>query len=107
MPDTTATPTVTATATAEPLQQLALIESALARFRDQACSASTLADTARAQTALLAALPPRYGEVLLGLLDRLESSALFSEESCSFSQKDLVANLEMWVGKARGTLGKA
>jgi|LNFM01.1.fsa_nt_gb hypothetical protein len=104
MHDTTATPTATATARAEPLQQLALIESTLARFRDQACPASTLADTARAQTALLAALPPRYGEVLLGLLDRLESSALFSEESCSFSQKDLVANLEMWVGKAAGTL---
>ena len=103
MPDTTALPT----ATAEPLQQLALIESTLARFRDQACSASTLADTARAQTALLAALRPRYGEVLLGLLDRLESSALFSEESCSFSQKDLVANLEMWADKARGTLGMA
>lgn len=106
MHDTTATPTATATATAtaERLQQLALIESTLARFRDQACPASTLADAARAQTALLAALPPRYGEVLLGLLDRLESSALFSEESCSFSQKDLVANLEMWVGKARGVL---
>ena len=105
MPDTT--DTLTATATAEPLQQLALIESALARFRDQACPASTLADTTRAQTTLLAALPPRYSEVLLGLLDRLESSALFSEESCSFSQKDLVANLEMWADKARGTLGMA
>ena len=88
----------------EPLHQLALIESTLARFREQACSASALANTARAQTALLAALPPRYGEVLLGLLDRLESSALFSEESCSFSQKDLVANLGMWVDKARGAV---
>ena len=38
--------------------------------------------------------------VLLNLLDRLESSALFSEESCSFSQKDLVGNLTMWVEKA-------
>jgi hypothetical protein len=43
--------------------------------------------------------------VLLNLLDRLESSALFSEESCSFSQKDLVASLQMWVEKARGSLG--
>jgi len=42
--------------------------------------------------------------VLLNLLDRLESSALFSEESCSFSQKDLVANLTMWAEKAQGTL---
>ena len=53
---------------------------------------------------MLAALPPRYGEVLLGLLDRLESSALFSEESCSFSQKDLLDSLQMWVDKARGVL---
>ena len=53
---------------------------------------------------LLAALPPRYGEVLLNLLDRLESSALFSEESCSFSQKDLLDNLKVWADKARGQL---
>ena len=45
-----------------------------------------------------------HGGALLNLLDRLESSALFSEESCSFSQKDLVANLGMWVEKARGVL---
>ena len=66
--------------------------------------AATLSTLARQQTTLLAALPPRYSEVLLNLLDRLESSALFSEESCSFSQKDLVANLTMWVEKAQGTL---
>ena len=60
-----------------------------------------MTDTA---STLLTALPPRYSEVLLNLLDRLESSALFSEESCSFSQKDLVANLTMWVEKAQGTL---
>lgn len=59
---------------------------------------------ARAQTALLAALPPRYATVLHDLLDRLESSALFSEESCSFSQKDLLDSLRMWVDKARGVL---
>jgi hypothetical protein len=42
--------------------------------------------------------------VLLNLLDRLESSALFSEESCSFSQKDLLDNLQVWVDKARAQL---
>ncbi|GAB3500986.1 hypothetical protein GCM10027399_27710 [Curvibacter fontanus] len=55
---------------------------------------------ARAHTALLAALPPRYTEVLLGLLDRLESSALFAEESCSFSQQDLLDSLQLWLDKA-------
>ena len=83
---------------------LAPIESALDALAQGQLSATALSDTARAQTELLAALPPRYTEVLLGLLDRLESSALFSEESCSFSQKDLVANLTMWVEKAQGTL---
>ena len=38
-------------------------------------------------------LPPRFGQVLGELLDRLEAGALFSEESCSFSQKDLLAKL--------------
>jgi len=66
---------------------------------------AALSDEARASAELLAALPPRYGEVLLNLLDRLESSALFSEESCSFSQKDLLDNLQAWVDKARAQLG--
>jgi len=45
-------------------------------------------------------LPHRYGDVLHGLLDRIESSALFSEESCSFSQKDQLAALRVWLEKA-------
>jgi len=67
-------------------------------------SITALSNEARASGELLAALPPRYGEVLLNLLDRLESSALFSEESCSFSQKDLLDNLQVWVDKARAQL---
>jgi hypothetical protein len=46
-------------------------------------------------------LPDRYGEVLNQLLDRMESSALFTEESCSFSQQDQLASLTMWLDKAR------
>lgn len=49
-------------------------------------------------------LPPRYGEVLGQLLDRLEAGALFSEESCSFSQKDLLASLQIWLDKAKASL---
>lgn len=87
------------------LQQLDNVAARVAALRDsQGGSVTTLSDEARASTELLGALPPRYGEVLLGLLDRLESSALFSEESCSFSQKDLLDNLQMWVDKARGQL---
>ena len=49
-------------------------------------------------------LPARYGEVLGHVLDRLEAGALFSEESCSFSQKDLLDNLRVWAEKARAQL---
>lgn len=55
-------------------------------------------------SALLLPLPPRFGEVLGTLLDRLDASALFSEESCSFSQKDLLDSLRMWLDKAQTRL---
>ena len=84
--------------------QLTTLAQALQAFERGDHTAATLSTLARQQTTLLATLPPRYSEVLLNLLDRLESSALFSEESCSFSQKDLVANLTMWVEKAQATL---
>ena len=87
--------------------QLDAIAARVAALRNGGSGGGTvtaLSDEARASTALLAALPPRYAEVLLNLLDRLESSALFSEESCSFSQKDLLDNLQVWVDKARGQL---
>jgi len=85
-------------------QQLGAIAARIEALRGGGGSVTTLSDDARASTELLGALPPRYGEVLLNLLDRLESSALFSEESCSFSQKDLLDNLQVWVDKARGQL---
>lgn len=84
--------------------QLATLAQALQAFERGDHTAAALSTLARQQTTLLTALPPRYSEVLLNLLDRLESSALFSEESCSFSQKDLVANLTMWAEKAQATL---
>jgi len=52
-------------------------------------------------------LPDKFGTVLGNLLDRIEASALFSEESCSFSQKDLFANLQLWADKARAQCLKA
>lgn len=77
---------------------------ALLRLEDGSLSAAQLNDQARAAHALLAALPERYGPVLLQLLDRLESSALFTEESCSFSQSDLHTHLHGWMAKARAQL---
>jgi len=85
-------------------RQLDTVAARIEALRGGGGSVTTLSSEARASTELLGALPPRYGEVLLSLLDRLESSALFSEESCSFSQKDLLDNLQVWVDKARGQL---
>jgi len=90
--------------TEHPATQLAALQSALAAHGRGELSAAALGDAARAQQALLTALPPRYEEVLLNLIDRLESSALFTEESCSFSRKDLLDHLQTWVDKARGVL---
>jgi hypothetical protein len=73
----------------------------LAQLREGACSVQDFCALARAQEALLAALPERYPVVWLGLLDRLESSALFSEESCSFSQSELLDSLSLWLDKAQ------
>jgi hypothetical protein len=39
--------------------------------------------------------------VLERILTQLESSALFTEESCSFSQTDIVNALGDWLSKAR------
>ena len=87
-----------------PATQLATLQSALAAHGQGDLSAAALRDTARAQQALLAALPPRYGEVLLNLIDRLEASALFTEESCSFSRSSLLDHLQAWVDKAGASL---
>ncbi|WP_225784808.1 hypothetical protein [Xenophilus sp. Marseille-Q4582] len=87
--------------------QLGTIDSLLAQARRDPGALGRLSDTARQARQLQAALPPRFSEVLLNLLDRLESSALFSEESCSFSQKDLLDSLQLWADKARERLASA
>lgn len=92
------------TAHTDALLQLQALDDALLRLEDGSLSAAQLNDQARAAHALLAALPERYGPVLLQLLDRLESSALFTEESCSFSQSDLRTHLHGWMAKARAQL---
>ena len=78
----------------------------LSALRSVPGGTATFCHASRHDAERVAALPPRFGEVLLGLLDRLESSALFSEESCSFSQKDLLDNIALWLEKARQELDK-
>jgi hypothetical protein len=40
------------------------------------------------------------------VLNQVESSALFTEESCSFSQTDLVGILVDWLVRARALSGE-
>ena len=86
---------------------LSALRQALDALRAQSLSAHAFSALAREQTALLAALPPAYATVWHGLLDRLESGALFSEESCSFSQTDLIDSLALWLDKAQAQLKTA
>ena len=66
---------------------------------------ATLAHLAHGHSdALWAALPTRYRPVLLGLLDRLEAGALFTEESCSYSPRDLQDHVSAWLGHAQDHL---
>ncbi len=82
------------------LETLDRMNNALARSQNGQLPTSEMVRLWRSESAALA-LPPRFDEVLHPLLDRIEASALFSEESCSFSQRDLLASLQMWADKAR------
>jgi hypothetical protein len=46
-------------------------------------------------------LPEKYGTALENVLSRVESSSLFTEESCSFSKKDLANALRVWLEKVQ------
>jgi hypothetical protein len=83
---------------------LATLRIALADLRNNAHTDRAFIQTARSQETLFKALPPKFEQVWLELVDRLESSALFSEESCSFSQTDLLDNLAMVLDKAEAKL---
>lgn len=97
MPHTTPSPLLAA-------QQLAQLRTGFTQLAQQQLSAAALGAQARASGALLTTLPPRYAEVLLNLLDRLEASALFTEESCSFSHRELTNGLLEWADKAQARL---
>ncbi len=88
------------------MQALAAMQNALDALRAGNLGVPAFSTEVRGQAEQLG-LPERYSQVLNDLLDRLESSALFSEESCSFSQSGLLDNLQLWVDKARAQLEKA
>jgi hypothetical protein len=86
-------------------QTLQLLQDSVEALRQSRISVAEFCQTWRAQTALLASLPGPYSTVMEDLLGRLEAGSLFTEESCSFSQIDLLTTLDMWLDNARQTLG--
>lgn len=83
------------------------LSTALDQVRSGQCQVADLAARAAEATELRAALPERFDTVLNDLLDRLSASALFSDESCSFSQKDLLDGLQSWLAHAHLRLNLA
>lgn len=86
------------------LPALDTLQSALDAARRGELPLADLTRLWRAQVPLLAGLPPRYTTVLDQLLMPVESGSLFTEESCSFSQHDLLQALDQWLSKARSVL---
>jgi len=86
--------------------QLDRLQTALQQLRGDTLNVAAFSQIATQQQSLAVALPERFTEVLSQLLNRLESSALFTEESCSFSQQDLLDSLQLWLDKARLQLQK-
>jgi hypothetical protein len=83
-----------------------LLRAALGATQNSGSTVAALCQAWRAQTALLSALPPRFAEVAENFLGRLEAGSLFSEESCSFSQQDLLDHLHVWLDQAQLALGR-
>ena len=76
------------------------LQTALGQLRVESLDTSAFSASAQNKRALRNALPERFDEVLMQLLNRLESSALFTDESCSFSRHDLLDSFQLWLDKA-------
>ncbi|MBC3871312.1 hypothetical protein [Undibacterium oligocarboniphilum] len=73
-------------------------------FLRQQMTVSELCRCWRNNDVLLTQLPPQYQAVMENILLRLESGSMFTEESCSFSQRDLITELQTWLDKAHARL---
>lgn len=85
-------------------QALERLRGSLDDLRAGQVAPAALIDAFRKEAELLAALPPAFASVAENTLQRLESSGLFAEESCSFSQQGLLENLDLWIQKAEKRL---
>jgi len=88
-------------------EQLQDIAEELRGLRHGNVTTDALIASAQNAEQLRALLPDAFSTVLDNLTDRLQASALFTEESCSFSRTDLIDSLQLWVDKARERLTAA
>ncbi|MBM3362605.1 MAG: hypothetical protein ACKOCZ_00210 [Betaproteobacteria bacterium] len=88
-------------------EQLQDIAEELRGLRHGNVAIDALIASAQNAEQLRALLPDAFSTVLDNLTDRLQASALFTEESCSFSRTDLIDSLQLWVDKARERLTAA
>lgn len=86
------------------LEDTAALRRHVQSLRHDQLTVAQFSALARAPKPWLNDLPPAFSTVWDNLLDRLESSALFSGDSCSFSQTDLLASFDMWLDKAEAKL---
>ena len=85
-------------------ETFAKIQQSIQGFKQQTIRVAALAEQLRSEKQLLGELPPAFTQALENVLERLEAGALFTEESCSFSQSDLITALEVWLDKAKQRL---
>lgn len=90
--------------TTNPISRVRALAKALEN--DEFATTTELVHRFRQEKALLAELPSVFEGALEGILERLESTAMFNEEACSFSQTDMFAALSVWVEKAESYLLK-
>lgn len=79
------------------------LRAAVTTLRENSAAATPL--NSAETDALLAALPPAFTTVWSDLLNRLESGAMFNEDSCSFSQSQVLDSMALWLDKAEARLG--
>lgn len=84
---------------------IAALRQGLEAARGGALPVNELVRLFRSEAPRLEGLPEKFGQVLESLLMQLESGGLFTEESCSFSQQDLLESLSVWVDRAQMRLG--
>jgi hypothetical protein len=85
-------------------QHISELRNHVQSLREDRIAVAQFSAFARSPKPWLGDLPPAFSTVWDNLLDRLESAALFSGDSCSFSQTDLLASFDLWLDKAQEKL---